>query len=284
MESSSLENWRPKQVIPRGDLTGSNLIALSSNPIAPPPVAEQTGGLRAEAGGVYSVLVTVMETSMPSNPPETAPYASSPCLAHELELTENGYVVRDRDAEADVARWRRAERARLVTLRLEHSAEERSRAADAVAMALDRLVDVQRGAVISVYWPIKGELDLRAWMTRRHETGARIALPRVDAMGQPLTFVEWSPDARLERGVWNIPTPVDGALLEPEIVIAPVVGFDRAGFRLGYGGGFFDRTLAAATPRPFAIGVGLDCAAIPTIYPQPHDIAMNKIITPGTAA
>ena len=72
--------------------------------------------------------------------------------------------------------------------------------------------------------------------------------------------------------------PADGALVTPDVVLAPLVGFDPDGYRLGYGGGFFDRTLAALSPRAFAIGVGHPVAAIPTIYPQPHDIPMNTII------
>jgi 5,10-methenyltetrahydrofolate synthetase len=83
----------------------------------------------------------------------------------------------------------------------------------------------------------------------------------------------------MERGVWNIPVPADGAELAPDITIAPVVGHDPGCYRLGYGGGFFDRTLAALEPRPMAIGVGHPVAAIRTIYPQPHDIPMDAIVT-----
>lgn len=116
-------------------------------------------------------------------------------------------------------------------------------------------------------------------MQSAHDKGLRVALPVVVAKGQPLVFRAWWPGAALARGVWGIPYPADGEIIVPDAVIAPLVGFDAAGFRLGYGGGFFDRTLAAITPSPIAIGVGHPIAAIPTIYPQPHDVAMDWIVT-----
>ena len=158
------------------------------------------------------------------------------------------------------------------------SADERARVAEAVAATLDDLVKPGPGMVVSLYWPFRGELDLRGWMAQAAEQGARVALPVVEAKGRPLIFREWRPGCRMERGVWNIPVPADGALVTPDVVLAPLVGFDPDGYRLGYGGGFFDRTLAALSPRAFAIGVGHPVAAIPTIYPQPHDIPMNTII------
>ena len=78
--------------------------------------------------------------------------------------------------------------------------------------------------------------------------------------------------------VWNIPVPADGDWITPDIALAPVVGFDAARFRLGYGGGYFDRTLAA-NPSIRAVGIGLASARIATIFPQPHDIAMTAIVT-----
>jgi 5,10-methenyltetrahydrofolate synthetase len=81
------------------------------------------------------------------------------------------------------------------------------------------------------------------------------------------------------QGFWKIPIPAETAEVVPDVTLAPVVGWDAAGFRLGYGGGYFDRTLAALSPRPFAIGVGLQAAQVATIFPQPHDIAMDAIVT-----
>jgi 5,10-methenyltetrahydrofolate synthetase len=92
-------------------------------------------------------------------------------------------------------------------------------------------------------------------MHGRCERGTRIALPVALAHGQPLTFREWRPGARLAHGLWKIPYPAEGAQVAPTVVLAPVVGFDRQGYRLGYGGGFFDRTLAVLRPRPLVIGL-----------------------------
>ena len=73
--------------------------------------------------------------------------------------------------------------------------------------------------------------------------------------------------------------PAERRLVHPDALLIPLVGYDAAGFRLGYGGGYYDRTLAVAAPRPFCIGVGYDDAEIATIYPQPHDIPMDFIVT-----
>lgn len=208
-----------------------------------------------------------------------AGYASPACFAHELELGEAGYEAVDPQQARDVARWRKAERARLIAARLATSPGERREAADRVAAALDGLVDPRPGMVVSLYWPFRGELDLRGWMGRAVERGARAALPVVVARARPLVFREWRPGCRMARGVWNIPEPADGEVLTPDVVLAPLVGFDPDGYRLGYGGGFFDRTLAAISPRARAIGVGHGVEAIPTIYPQPHDIPMDAIVT-----
>jgi 5,10-methenyltetrahydrofolate synthetase len=97
--------------------------------------------------------------------------------------------------------------------------------------------------------------------------------------GQPLVFRVWAPGDPLERGVWNIPVPAAGPAITPDVVIAPVVGFDPDCYRLGYGGGYFDRTLAALPSRPMVIGVGHSTARLATIHPQPHDIPMQAIVT-----
>ena len=83
----------------------------------------------------------------------------------------------------------------------------------------------------------------------------------------------------MQTGIWNIPIPKERDVLMPDAVIVPLVGFDGSRYRLGYGGGYFDRTLAAAVPRPYAIGLDYADSVLQTIYPQPHDIPMNLIVT-----
>jgi 5,10-methenyltetrahydrofolate synthetase len=207
----------------------------------------------------------------------TGSFASPPCYMHEIDPAYGGLV--DPGQTRDVARWRKAERERLIAARLALSVEERAAHAGRLAGELDAVIARVAPRSVSLYWPFRGEPDLRSWMQSAHEKGLRIALPVVVAKGQPLVFRAWWPEAALARGVWNIPYPVEGEIIVPDVVLAPLVGFDAAGFRLGYGGGFFDRTLAALTPPPIAIGVGHPIAALPTIYPQPHDIAMDWILT-----
>jgi 5-formyltetrahydrofolate cyclo-ligase len=206
-------------------------------------------------------------------------FASPPCFAHELALGDEGVEVVDAETARDVARWRKATREQLIAARLEIPAAERQRCADEIAVELDRLVGSTPGRVVAVYWPFRGELDLRRWMARKTMRGVHIALPVVKAKGQPLVFRELRSDSRLERGIWNIPIPSDGRDFSPDVVIAPLVGYDLAGYRLGYGGGFYDRTLAALLPRPPVIGVAHPVAALKTIWPQPHDIPMDVIVT-----
>jgi len=188
------------------------------------------------------------------------------------------------DDPAALPQWRSLERKRLRAARLDLSAEQRALAAQAIATVLDRLITERlgnpAGHVISGYWPIKAEPSLLFWMEALHARGARLALPVVEVPSAPLVFRAWHPGARMERGHWNIPVPAaDAERLIPEIALAPLVGWDPDGYRLGYGGGYFDRTLAALSPRPYVIGVGLHASRIPTIVPQPHDIRLNAIVT-----
>jgi len=206
--------------------------------------------------------------------------ASSPCLLHELDA--DGRPGVDPEQVRDVMRWRKVERERLIALRLALSAEHRTAQATAIAGDLDRILPGS-ARIVSLYWPIRGEPDLRPWMHALHVRGVRIALPVVVAYGRPLEFREWQPHARLAHGVWKIPFPADGAVVVPDVAIAPLVGFDRDCYRLGYGGGFFDRTLASLAPRAVAIGVGYRETQLPTIFPQPHDVPMNWIVTGAEA-
>ena len=106
-----------------------------------------------------------------------------------------------------------------------------------------------------------------------------MALPAVVEKTGPLEYRAWRPGEPLIDGVWNIPVPQKREIVVPDAVLAPLVGFDSQCYRLGYGGGYFDRTLAAISPRPLAIGVGFELSRIETIFPQPFDIAMDVIVT-----
>ena len=109
--------------------------------------------------------------------------------------------------------------------------------------------------------------------------GSQVALPVVIDKNGPLEYRTWRPGERLIDGVWNIPVPERREIVIPHAVLAPLVGFDRQCYRLGNGGGYFDRTLAALAPKPLAIGIGLELSQIETIYPQSFDIPMDIIVT-----
>jgi 5-formyltetrahydrofolate cyclo-ligase len=177
-------------------------------------------------------------------------------------------------------RWRKSERERLIGLRLAAASEVRLRASREIAAALERALGDVHGRVVSLYAPFRGEPVLRDLMKRIAARGGRTALPVVLARDAPLAFRVWTPGDPTRPGLWNIPEPgEDAEIVTPDVVIAPLVGFDACGYRLGYGGGFYDRTLAALANRPPAFGVGYSWTRLPTIHPQPHDIAMQAIVT-----
>jgi len=184
----------------------------------------------------------------------------------------------------DVAHWRRAERARLGAERQALSVAGRTSVGAALMRHLREMLSARsnnlQGKVFSAYWPIKGEPDLRSLMAELHAAGVTICLPVVEQKAAPLVFRHWMPNTQMVRGDWNIPVPpADAVALTPDISLAPLMGWDANSFRLGYGGGYFDRTLAALAPRPFTIGIGFQSARLATIFPQPHDIPLDVILT-----
>ncbi len=177
-----------------------------------------------------------------------------------------------------IARWRKTERERLIAERLAIPADARTERSGEIARQLDVLLSNVAGRIVSLYWPFRGEPDLRPWLASLVARGATPALPVVIEKAHPLVFRAYRPGDKLEKGVWNIPIPAADAPVIPDVVIAPLVGVDPQHYRLGYGGGFFDRTLAALPRKPLVIGVGYAMQRIPTIHPQPHDIPMDRII------
>jgi len=184
--------------------------------------------------------------------------------------------------DREVVAWRRGQRERLLELRRSTLSAERQQYADKLITNLDAAFAKIEGKSLGIYWPIKHEIDIRKWAdalsARRN---IQLALPVVDEPRQPLSYRQWHLGAPMTRGFWNIPVPVDSTLIEPDIVIAPLVGFWKT-YRLGYGGGYFDRTLAARQPRPLAVGIGLESFRLSAFTPQPHDIAMDLIVTDET--
>ena len=111
------------------------------------------------------------------------------------------------------------------------------------------------------------------------DAGERVALPAAARRGEPLSYLPWTPQTPMEAGRWDILHPAAGAPVTPDVLLVPLVGFDGAGHRLGYGGGYFDRTLAALTPRPLAVGLGFEAQRLADLGPRPHDQPMDVIVT-----
>jgi 5-formyltetrahydrofolate cyclo-ligase len=103
-------------------------------------------------------------------------------------------------------------------------------------------------------------------------------LPVVVEKAQPLIFRPWSPGVAMANGVWNIPIPAEGNPVYPDTLLVPLVGFDGKNYRLGYGGGFYDRTIAAMPRRPRTIGIGFACGRLRSIFPQPHDVPLDEFV------
>lgn len=183
-------------------------------------------------------------------------------------------------AETDIRTWRKALRERLLAEReAVPLATRRARDERITAALLDRVV-LPPGAVIAFYWPFRGEFDPRVAVLRLRERGARAALPVVVAKAAPLQFREWTPDTPMTRGVFDLPIPDITQTVTPQAFLIPPIGFDARGYRLGYGGGYFDRTLAGFGARqPLKVGVAYEMSRIETIRPQAWDIPMSCIVT-----
>lgn len=132
---------------------------------------------------------------------------------------------------------------------------------------------------IGFYWPIRGEIDLRPALRQWCKDTVRAALPVVVAKEAALIFRPWYPGAAMTTGVWDIPIPATDKTAVPTVLLLPLVGFDDKGYRLGYGGGFYDRTLAAMTHAPLTIGIGLAASRVPSVHPQAHDVPLAAILT-----
>jgi 5-formyltetrahydrofolate cyclo-ligase len=180
---------------------------------------------------------------------------------------------------AEGAAWRTAERARLIAARLELPARTLAAASRAIDAALAARFPPGSIALVGGYWPIRGEYDPRPYLRRAIDAGGAAALPAVVGLRAPLEFRPWRPNTAMAPGRWDTLHPEAGPAVTPLALLIPLVGFDAAGHRLGYGGGFYDRTLAALDPRPLAIGVGFELSRLASFEPAAHDERMNVIVT-----
>lgn len=179
--------------------------------------------------------------------------------------------------------WRKALRREMLARRQALSPAAHAAASSRLAAHLLGLPGIRPGAVIGFCWPIKQEPDASAAIAGWRASGCRAALAVVVAEAAPLAFREWSTESRLLPDRYGIPTPQDGEWLQPDVLLLPLNAFDAAGYRLGYGGGYFDRTLAALQPRPLAVGIGFELNRVESIRPQAHDQRLDWIVTEAGA-
>jgi 5-formyltetrahydrofolate cyclo-ligase len=178
----------------------------------------------------------------------------------------------------EVKVWRRQERARLIARRMALSPAVRRELGERIIAALQPFLTERPGA-LGAYWPFRAEFDPQPLIESLVAAGRVVALPVVVDKCGPLEYRSWRPAENLISGVWDIPIPEKREIVIPAMILAPLVGFDRSCYRLGYGGGYFDRTLAVLQPRPIAIGVGFEFQQLETIHPQPFDMPMDLIVT-----
>ena len=180
---------------------------------------------------------------------------------------------------AELSAWRKGERARLLrerdALTDDVLAERRARIDSHIERAFPDLV---HGA-LAFCWPYRNEYDVRHLAAALRRRGAKTAMPVVVAPRTPLIFREWHPGVELVKGPLGIPYPVGSPEVTLDNVLLPMVGWDGDGYRLGYGGAFFDRTLASLAKRPRVIGLAYEQAYLKTIQPQPHDIPVDFVVT-----
>jgi len=173
---------------------------------------------------------------------------------------------------------RPALRARLLALRA--ALPERNAADARIADALLPLLERLAVRCLGFYWPIQAEFDARAavaqWLAG--EPGRQAALPAVSQPGAPLDFHLWTPRTPMATGHYGIPVPDGTPAVQPDALLIPCVGFSSDKFRLGYGGGFYDRTLAAMTVAPVAIGIGFEACRI-ALQAQEHDLPMDWVVS-----
>ena len=161
------------------------------------------------------------------------------------------------------------------------SAQERASAALAIAARMPPL-DIAPSTVVAGYAPIRSEIDPVQLMQKCAARGATLALPVISARNAALAFRRWMPDDALVRGLFGIAEPhARAAEVAPDIVLVPLAAFDRAGHRVGYGGGYYDRTFARLRQsKPVtAIGLAFAVQEIPQVPALAHDVRLDFVLT-----
>ena len=163
-------------------------------------------------------------------------------------------------------------------------ADDGGKAGEAIAAMGVKFADARKPAVVSGFLPIGEEIDPAPLMKRLMGEGYSLCLPVMEAKGKPLLFRAWSPGDPLAEVMWGIREPLPTApSVEPDIVLGPLLAFDRQGYRLGYGGGFYDRTLARlrALKPIVAIGLAYDAQLVDSVPHHDYDERLDWVLTPS---
>jgi 5-formyltetrahydrofolate cyclo-ligase len=185
----------------------------------------------------------------------------------------------------DILEAKKALRARIKAWRAGLGADVQAHAAATVAkQGLDFLRPQPKSGIVSGFAPLADEFRVWPLLRRLNGEGFRLALPVMQGKGKPLVFRAWSPGDAMDSGVWGIAEPrADKAALEPDILIVPLLAFDRGGWRLGYGGGFYDRTLKGLRARKAVVAVGLahDEQEVDAVPHLDYDQRLDWVLTPS---
>lgn len=187
----------------------------------------------------------------------------------------------DRIPVTDLARLKREARVAAQHSRLALHAAVADAAGRAARHALTLIAPLPDVGTVSAYLPIRGELDPRPVMLALHELGYQICVPTVQAPRQPLAFRGWRPEIPTVRGNFGVEVPVSGEDAEPDVMLVPLLAYDGRGHRLGYGGGFYDRTIAAIRQRrPVrAFGYAYADQGLPLVPTGDRDAPLDAIVT-----
>jgi len=182
--------------------------------------------------------------------------------------------------EESIESAKAALRARALKRRSEFPAAERAAAARAAADHFFSGTMLAPNAIVAAYWPIRDELDCRPVLTRLMDARQPVCLPVVPGEDLPLELRLWEEGTPLYPSGFGTLAPAETApLVEPDIVLMPLLGFDSRGTRLGYGGGYYDRTLASLTHRPLLVGFAFACQELDAIPREDHDLPLDMIVT-----
>jgi 5-formyltetrahydrofolate cyclo-ligase len=177
---------------------------------------------------------------------------------------------------------RKLQRARLIAARL--ALPDRAEREQMLCRHVAEWLERADARAVAFFWPIRGEPDLRAVMTDWLAAGDHrsAALPVI--ANDLLQFHAWTPEAPMQAGPYGIPVPARGRPVQPDALLVPCVGVDAARARLGYGGGYYDRTLATLVPWPLAVGVTFECGRVESFGARSHDVQLDAVITEGGVA